>query len=145
MDQTHLSYVNAGKYTLSFKGAKNISIKVVDDKRQITATFAVSCTGRVFANPANSCRENLTKSAQVFFSTFFFDNVHKKSLVKHREICWIFSRNTFSFLGRHQTKQKLPLEHYALKIMDPLRQDNDTLKKQCAENNCDVVIVPQSH
>ena len=87
MDQTHLSYVNAGKYTLSFKGAKNIPIKVVDDKRQITATFAVSCNGRVFANPANSCRENLTKSAQVFFSTFFFDNVHKKSLVKHREIC----------------------------------------------------------
>ena len=72
------------------RGAKNIPIKDVDDKHQITATFAVSSTGVFFANPANLCRENQTKSAQVFFSTFFFGNVHRKSLVKHREICWIF-------------------------------------------------------
>ena len=45
IDQTPLSYVNTGKYTLSFKGAKNIPIKGVDDTCQITATFAVSCTG----------------------------------------------------------------------------------------------------
>ena len=31
IDQTPLSYVNTGKYTFSFKGAKNISIKGVDD------------------------------------------------------------------------------------------------------------------
>ena len=37
IDQTPLSYVNTG--------AKNIPINSVDDKRQITATFAVSCTG----------------------------------------------------------------------------------------------------
>ena len=35
-----------GKYTFSFKRAKNIPIKGVDNKRQITATFAVSCTGK---------------------------------------------------------------------------------------------------
>ena len=45
IDQTPLSYVNTRKYTFSFKGAKNISIKGADEKRQITATFAVSCTG----------------------------------------------------------------------------------------------------
>ena len=47
IDQTPLSYVNTGKYTFSFKGAKNIPIKGVDDKRQITATFAVSCIGEL--------------------------------------------------------------------------------------------------
>ena len=45
IDQTPLPYVNTGKYTFSFKGAKNIPIKGVDDKRQIIATFDVSCTG----------------------------------------------------------------------------------------------------
>ena len=47
LDQTPLSYVSPGKYTFSFKGAKNVPIIGVDDKRQITATFAVSLTGKV--------------------------------------------------------------------------------------------------
>ena len=34
------------KYTFSFKGTKNVPIKGIDDKRQITATFAVSLTGK---------------------------------------------------------------------------------------------------
>ena len=45
IDQTPLSYVSPGKYTFSFKGSKHVPIKGVDDKRQITATFAVSSTG----------------------------------------------------------------------------------------------------
>ena len=45
IDQTPLSYATTGKYTFNFKGAKNVPIKGVDDKRQITATFAVSCVG----------------------------------------------------------------------------------------------------
>ena len=82
INQTPMPYVNTGKYTFSFKGAKNIPIKGVDDKRQITATFSVSCTGEflliqlIYAGKPNKV-----------FSTFFFDNVHRKSLVKHREIC----------------------------------------------------------
>ena len=44
LDQTPLSYVTTGKYSFSFKGEKNVPVKGVDDKRQITATFSVSCT-----------------------------------------------------------------------------------------------------
>ena len=40
-----LSYVSKGKYTFSFKGAKNVPIRAVDDKCQVTPTFAVSYTG----------------------------------------------------------------------------------------------------
>ena len=43
LDQTPLS---PGKYTFSFKDAKNVPIKGVDDKRQITGTFAVLLTGK---------------------------------------------------------------------------------------------------
>lgn len=48
LDQTPLSYVSPGKYTFSFNGAKNVPIKGVDDKRQLTGTFAVSLTGECF-------------------------------------------------------------------------------------------------
>ena len=45
LDQTPLSYVSLEKYTFSSKGSKNVPIKGLDDKRQITATFVVSATG----------------------------------------------------------------------------------------------------
>ena len=45
VDRTPLLYVNEGKYMFSFKNAKNIPVKGVDDKRQIAATFTVSFTG----------------------------------------------------------------------------------------------------
>ena len=48
LDQTPLSYVSPGKYTFIMKGAKNVPIKGVDDKRQITATFAVSASRDFF-------------------------------------------------------------------------------------------------
>ena len=41
--------------------------------------------------------------------------------------------------------KKYLLEEHALIIVDTFKgQDNDTLKKLCAENNCDVVILPHS-
>ena len=53
LDQTSLSYVTPGKYTFSFKGAKNVPIKVVDDKGQITATFAVSSISHLLAHSSH--------------------------------------------------------------------------------------------
>ena len=46
LNQTPLYYVSPGKYTFSFKDAKYVPVKGVDDKRQITATFAGSLTGK---------------------------------------------------------------------------------------------------
>ena len=45
LDQTPLSYVSPGKYTFDVKGVKTVPIKGIDDKRQITATFAISMSG----------------------------------------------------------------------------------------------------
>ena len=45
-DQTPLSYVSPGKYTFNPKGPKTVPIQGIDDKRQITATFTVSTTGK---------------------------------------------------------------------------------------------------
>ena len=46
LDQTSLSYVSPGKYTFNLKGAKTVLNKGIDDKRKITATFAVNMTGK---------------------------------------------------------------------------------------------------
>ena len=35
-------YVSPGKYTFDVKGVKTVPIKGIDDKRQITSTFAIS-------------------------------------------------------------------------------------------------------
>ena len=42
LDQTPFPYVSSGKHAFRFRGAKNVLIKGVDDKRHITAIFAVS-------------------------------------------------------------------------------------------------------
>ena len=41
-----MSYVSPRKYAFNAKGAKTVPIKGIDDKRQITATFRVSMTGK---------------------------------------------------------------------------------------------------
>ena len=45
LDQTLLSYVSPGKYAFDVKGVKTVPTKGIDDKRQITATFAISLLG----------------------------------------------------------------------------------------------------
>ena len=42
----NLNEVPLGKYTFNFRGAKNVSINRVDDKRQITRTLAVTLHGK---------------------------------------------------------------------------------------------------
>ena len=46
LDQTGLSYIRPGKYTFDVKGVKTVPIKGIDDKRQITAKFAISSHSR---------------------------------------------------------------------------------------------------
>ena len=48
LDQTPLNYVSPGKYSFAPVGSKHVPIKGVDDKRQITATFAVNASGEFF-------------------------------------------------------------------------------------------------
>ena len=56
-----------------------------------------------------------------------------------------FKEIIFPFLEDTKRSKSYPLEQHALIIMDTFKgQDNDTLKKLCAENNCDVVIVPHN-
>ena len=39
LHQVPLSYISPGKYTFKIKGFKNVPVKGIDDKRQMTADF----------------------------------------------------------------------------------------------------------
>ena len=145
IDKTPLSYVNTGKYTFSFKGAKNIPIKDVDDKRQITASFAASCTGQFLPIQliyAGKAEQSLPKySFPLSFSVTFTENHWSDT---ERPVKF-FKEIIFHYLEETKRNKSYPLEQYALIIMATFKgQDNDTLKKLCAENNCDVVIEPHN-
>ena len=59
LDQTLLSYVSPGKYTFDVKYLKTVPIKGIDDKRQITSTFAISMPGEFL--PTQVIYEGKTK------------------------------------------------------------------------------------
>ena len=145
MDQTPLSYINTGKYTFSLKSAKNIPIKGVDEKRQITPTFAVSCTGDflpiqlIYAGKTERSlpKYSFPSSFLVTFTENHWSNT-KKSVEFFKEIFFPYLKDT-------KRRKSYLLELHALIIMDTFKgQGKDILKKLCAENNCDVVIVPHN-
>ena len=100
IDQTPLSYVTTGKYTFNFKGAKNVPIKGVDDKRQITATFAVSCVGDVlpmqllYAGKTSRClpKYDFPDTFSVSFTENHWSNT-EKSIQFFNEIIFPYLEN----------------------------------------------------
>ena len=115
------------------KGAKHLPIKGVDDKRQITATFAVSASGDflpmqlIYAGETKRC---LPKKN------------HWSNQVKVTEH---FEKVIFPFLDQIKERMGYPKEQMSLVIMDTFKgQDNDELRKLCMSNNCEVAIVPHN-
>ena len=137
LDQTPLPHVSPGKYTFNPKCATRVPIKGIDDKRQITATFTVSMTGKFL--PIQFIDEG--KTARCFprfdfpadFSVTFSDN-HWSNMEKSIEL---FEKVIFSYLEQTKASLKYPKEQMSLIIMDTFKgQDNDVIldlcKKHCA-------------
>ena len=145
IDQTPLCYVNTGKYTFSFKGSKNVPIKGVDDKRQITATFGVSSTGEflpiqlIYTGTTARCLPKYVfpKSFSVGYTVNHWSNTEKS--------VEFFEDIIFPYFEKVKKEKELPMEQHSMVIMDTFKgQDNDTLKELCFKNNCEIVIVPHN-
>ena len=145
IDQTPLSYVSPRQYTFSFKGSKNVPIKGVDDKRQITVTFAVSSMGKFLPvqliytgkTPRSLPKYEFPASFSVGFTKNHWSNTDKS--------IELFDEIIFPYLQQVKEKKGLPQEQHSLVIMDTFKgQDNDILKKFCSKNRCEVVIVPHN-
>ena len=92
LDQTPLSYVSLGKYTFDLKGSKTVPIKGVDDKRQITATFAVTASGLFLP-----IRLIYVAKPNVVYLSLIFLNASISSL---RQISGAIMRNALAYSRR---------------------------------------------
>ena len=118
LDQTPLSYVSPEKYTFNFKGAKNVPIKGVDDKRQITTTFAISATGEflpvklIYPGKTKRCLPNFQfpRTFQITYTENYWSNQRKA--VEH------FGRVIFLYLEKIKVQNDYPKEQMSLVIMN---------------------------
>ena len=117
----------------------------MDDKHQIIATIAVSCTEEflqiqlIYAGKTewSPPKHSFPPSFSVTFTENHWWNT-EKSVEFFKEII-------FPYLEDAKRSKSCPLEQHVLIIMDAFKgQDNDTLKQLCTENNCDIVIVPHN-
>ena len=136
LDQTPLSYVSPGKYTFNMKRAKHVAINGVDDKRQITATFAVSVSGDflpmqlIYAGDTKRCLPKFPfpRSFHVTYTKNHWSNQVK--VTEH------FEKVIFPFLDQIKERKGYPKEQMLLVLMDTFKgQDNDELRKLCMSNN----------
>ena len=145
LDQTPLFYITPGKYTFNIKGANNVPVKGIDDKRQITATFAVSAVGvflpmqLIYTGKTNRCLPNFEfpHDFNLTYTRNHWSNLEKA--VEH------FEQVIFPFLQKTKEKHGYPKEQMSLVIMDAFKgQDNIVLKELCTTNFCEIVIVPHN-
>ena len=109
-------------------------IKGLDDKRQITGTFAVSLTGHFLP-------------IQVIYQ-----GKMQRSLPKHKfsHNSGLIPTNQWSILSipslrKSEEEKGYPDEQGSLMIMDTFKgQDNNVLKTLCEEYHCVVVLVPNN-
>ena len=127
------------------KRAKHVPIKGVDDKQQITATFAVSGSGDflpmqlIYAGETKRCLPKFT------FPRSFHVTCTKNHWSNQVEVTEHFEKVIFPFLDQIKERMGYPKEQMSLVIMDTFKgQDNDELRKLCMSNNCEVVIVPHN-
>ena len=129
----------AGKYTFSSKGSKNVPIKGLDDKTQITATFLVCATGSflpiqlIYQGKSERCLPKFT----------FPSNFHVAFTPIHCEK--LFKVIIFPYLSVKKKELGYPEDQHSLIIMDTFKgQDKEEMNGLSAKNDCEFVIVPHN-
>ena len=123
---------------------KTVPIKGIDDKRQITATFAISMFGEflliqvIYESKTKRCLPKYTFPAS-------FDAIFSENRWSNTEKSLSFFNKIFFLRFKNVRKAKgYPDEQMSL-IMDTFKgQDSDEVAKLCRENNCDLIIVPHN-
>ena len=122
-----------------------MSIKGIDDKRQIIATFTVSMTGKflpvqlIYEGKTPRCLPRFDFLAD--FNVTFSDN-HWPNKEKSFEL---FEKVIFLYLKQAKACLKYTKEQMSLIIMDTFKgQDNDAILDLCKKHMCQVVIVPHN-
>ena len=142
LDQTPLSYVSPGKYTLDLKGSKTVPVKGVDDKRQIAATFTVTVSGSFL--PIQIINSgNIKRSIPKYDFPSCFDVTFTRNHWSNYEKCVrLFEKIIFPYIKAKKEEIGYPKKQYCLIVMDTFKgQDNAEIKALCLKNDCKLVIV----
>ena len=122
---------------LLIQKAQRLLIKGIDDKRQITATFTVSMTGKflpiqlIYEGKTPRCLPRFHFPAD--FDVTFSDN-HSSNMEKSIEL---FEKVIFSYLKQAKASLKYTKEQMSLIIMDFFKgQDNDVILDLCEKHMC---------
>ena len=123
---------------------KTVPIKGISDKRQITATFALSISGEflliqvTYEGKTKRCLPKYTfpASFDATFSENHWSNT-EKSLSFFNKIVFPHFKNVRKAKGYPDEQMRL--------IMDTFKgQGSDEVAKLCRKNNCDLIIVPHN-
>ena len=145
VDQTSVSYVSSGKYTFDLKGSTTVAIRGVDDRRKITATFAVSAS-RSFL-PIALIYNNKTKCSlpKYDFPNFFNVRFPLNHWSNFEKCVSLFEKIILLYIQSKKKELSYLKEQYSLIVMDTFKcQDNAKVKELCSKNECELVIVPHN-
>ena len=145
VDQTSVSYVSSGKYTFDLKGSTTVAIRGVDDRRKITATFAVSAS-RSFL-PIALIYNNKTKCSlpKYDFPNFFNVRFPLNHWSNFEKCVSLFEKIILLYIQSKKKELSYLKEQYSLIVMDTFKcQDNAEVKELCSKNECELVIVPHN-
>ena len=126
-------------------GGKNIPIKGLDDKRQITATFGCNAAGEFF--PKQLIYTGQTERALPKIK--FPDGFHVTQTANHwsntEKSIEYFENVIFPRIKKIKEEDRFPEEQKSLIIMDNFKgQDNDPVTDLLTGNHCASRIVPHN-
>ena len=145
LDQTPLNYISPGKYSFAPGGSKHVPIKGVDDKRQITATFAVNAAGEFF--PMQLIYQGKTKRClpKHSFPEGFNVTMTKNHWSNTEKAEEYFKVTLFPIIKKIKQEEGLSSEQKSLMILDNFKgQDNDQVKNLLQVNKCLSRVVPHN-
>ena len=122
LDQTLLSYISHRKYTFNINGATNVAVKGIDDKRQITDTFAVSAVGDfllmelIYTGYTKRCPQTFD------FLCDFIITFTKKHCFNMEKAIEYFEKIIFPFFQKTTGKHHYPKEQMSLVVMDTFKR-----------------------
>ena len=145
LDQTPLNYISPGKYSFAPGGSKHVPIKGVDDKRQITATFAVNAAGEFF--PMQLIYQGKTKRClpKHKFPEGFNVTMTKNHWSNTEKAEEYFKETLFPLMEKIKQEEGLLPQQKSLVIMDNFKgQDNEQVKELLQEKECLFRVVPHN-
>ena len=142
-DQTAIKYIPLSNWTMDKEGSKRVEVAGIDDKRQITATFAASLSGNFL--PVQLVYEG--KTAKCHPTVEFPEGWH----VTHTPNHWCNEETMITYIESviipYMTEKRrqlgLDVKHTGLVILDEFKgQTTSTVLKLLQSNDLMYIIVP---